>query len=32
MKGFYEMVNLSTTETFEAEVPTFKFAAPFALN
>jgi len=32
MKGFYEMVNLSSTETFEAEVPTFKFAAPFALN
>jgi len=32
MKGYYEMVNLSTTETFEAEVPTFKFAAPFALN
>ena len=32
MRGFYNMVDLSSTETFEVEIPTFKFAAPFALN
>ncbi len=32
MKGFYNMVSLATAEEFEAEIPTFKFAAPFALN
>ncbi len=32
MRGFYNMVDVSSTETFEVEIPTFKFAAPFALN
>ena len=32
MKGFYGMVSISTAEEFEVEIPTFKFAAPFALN
>lgn len=32
MRGFYQMVDLSSTEEFEVEVPTFKFAAPFAMN
>lgn len=32
MKGFYNMVDLTTAQEFEAEVPTFKLAAPFALN
>ncbi len=32
MKGFYNMVNLSSSESFEVEIPTFKFSAPFALN
>jgi len=32
MKGFFQMVNLGSTEKFLVEVPTFKFTAPFALN
>ena len=32
MKGYYTMVNLNSTEVFDVDVPTFKFAAPFALN
>lgn len=32
MRGFYQMVDLATTHEFEVEVPTFKFAAPFAMN
>lgn len=32
MKGHYEMVNFTTSEEFEVEIPTFKFAAPFAIN
>ncbi|OQD43932.1 Co2+/Mg2+ efflux protein ApaG [Croceivirga radicis] len=32
MKGFYTLIELVSGETFEAEVPTFKFAAPFAMN
>ena len=32
MKGFYNMVAINSTEEFEVEVPTFKLAAPFALN
>ncbi|BFP39822.1 Co2+/Mg2+ efflux protein ApaG [Flavobacteriaceae bacterium GF1] len=32
MKGYYIMVNLSSLESIEVEVPTFKLAAPFALN
>ncbi|MBC32111.1 MAG: Co2+/Mg2+ efflux protein ApaG [Muricauda sp.] len=32
MRGFYHMVNFSSGEEFEVEIPTFKFAAPFAMN
>ncbi|MEM9647872.1 Co2+/Mg2+ efflux protein ApaG [Flagellimonas flava] len=32
MRGHYEMVNFSSTEEFEVEIPTFKFSAPFAIN
>ena len=32
MKGYYVMVNLSSSESIEVEVPTFKLAAPFVLN
>ena len=32
MKGHYNMFNLASDEGIEVEVPTFKLAAPFALN
>ncbi len=32
MRGHYNMVDLASTEEFEVEVPTFKLAAPFAMN
>ncbi|NHN26413.1 Co2+/Mg2+ efflux protein ApaG [Flavobacterium jejuense] len=32
MKGFYSMVNFTTTKSFRVIIPTFKFSAPFALN
>ncbi|MBT8187013.1 MAG: Co2+/Mg2+ efflux protein ApaG [Croceitalea sp.] len=32
MRGYFNMVELATTEQFEVDVPTFKFAAPFAIN
>lgn len=32
MRGHYNMVNFTSTEEFEVEIPTFKFAAPFAIN
>ena len=32
MKGFYNMVNLSSSEKFQVFVPTFRLNAPFALN
>ncbi|WP_318309781.1 Co2+/Mg2+ efflux protein ApaG [Flagellimonas crocea] len=32
MRGHYQMVNFSNAEEFEVEIPTFKFAAPFAIN
>ena len=32
MKGYYNVINLTTGENIEVEVPTFKLAAPFALN
>jgi len=32
MKGHYSMMNLASEENIEVEVPTFKLAAPFALN
>ena len=32
MRGHYQMVNFTTSEEFEVDVPTFKFSAPFAVN
>ncbi|BCY27428.1 Co2+/Mg2+ efflux protein ApaG [Flavobacterium okayamense] len=32
MKGFYEMVNFTSTKNFQVIIPTFKLSAPFALN
>lgn len=32
MKGFYSMINFTTTKSFKVIIPTFKFSAPFALN
>lgn len=32
MRGYYNMVNLTTTRKFKVKVPTFKLCAPFAMN
>ena len=32
MSGFYTMVNFSSAQEFEVEIPTFKLAATFAIN
>lgn len=32
MKGYYNMVNFSSTEKFRVYVPAFRLNAPFALN
>ena len=32
MKGFYTMINHSSTKEFEVEVPVFQLDAPFSLN
>lgn len=32
MNGFYEMINFTTTKSFQVTIPTFKLSAPFALN
>ncbi len=32
MRGYYSMVNLTTTRKFKVKVPTFKLCAPFAMN
>lgn len=32
MRGHYNMVNFTNAEEFQVEIPTFKFAAPFAIN
>ena len=32
MKGFYTMINHSSTKEFEVEVPVFQVDAPFSLN
>lgn len=32
MKGFYSMINFTTTKSFRVIIPAFKFSAPFALN
>ncbi len=32
MKGYYAMVNFSTTRKFRVAIPSFKLSAPFAIN
>lgn len=32
MRGHYQMVNFTNANEFEVDIPTFKFAAPFAIN
>lgn len=32
MKGYYNMVNFTTTNNFKVYIPAFKLSAPFALN
>jgi len=32
MRGFFNMVNFTTTKSFKVIVPTFRLSAPFALN
>lgn len=32
MKGYYNMINFSTTKKFKVIIPTFKLSVPFALN
>ncbi|KUF38662.1 Co2+/Mg2+ efflux protein ApaG [Myroides marinus] len=32
MKGFYEVMNMSTNRFFNVEIPSFKLSAPFVLN
>jgi ApaG protein len=32
MRGYYNMVNFTTTRRFKVKVPTFKLSAPFAMN
>ena len=32
MKGYFNMVNFTSTRNFRVAVPTFKLSAPFALN
>jgi ApaG protein len=32
MKGYFNMVNFTNTRNFKVAIPTFKLAAPFALN
>ena len=32
MKGFYDMINFTTSKKFKVIVPSFKLMAPFAMN
>lgn len=32
MKGYYNMINFTTSRRFKVYIPTFKLCAPFALN
>jgi ApaG protein len=32
MHGFYTMVNFTTSENFQVQIPTFKLSVPFAIN
>jgi ApaG protein len=32
MRGYFSMINFTTTRTFRVMVPTFRLSAPFAIN
>lgn len=32
MHGFYTMMNFTTSENFQVQIPTFKLSVPFAIN
>ncbi|WP_452221727.1 Co2+/Mg2+ efflux protein ApaG [Lacinutrix salivirga] len=32
MRGYYSMINFTTTKKFNVTIPTFKLSAPFAIN
>lgn len=32
MKGFYNMINFTSTRKFKVKVPSFRLSAPFAMN
>ncbi|HBK82307.1 MAG TPA: Co2+/Mg2+ efflux protein ApaG [Flavobacterium sp.] len=32
MRGYFRMINFTSTKCFKVEIPTFKLNAPFALN
>jgi len=32
MKGYFNMINFTSTKNFKVFIPTFKLCAPFALN
>lgn len=32
MKGYFSMINFTTTKSFKVEIPAFKLSAPFAIN
>lgn len=32
MRGYYNMVNFTTTKKFKVSIPSFKLSAPFAIN
>lgn len=32
MNGFYTMLNFTTSENFQVQIPTFKLSVPFAIN
>ena len=32
MKGYFNMVNFTSTRSFRVTIPTFKLSAPFAIN
>ena len=32
MRGYFNMVNFTSTKSFKVEIPAFKLSAPFALN
>jgi len=32
MKGYFNMINFTSTKSFKVEIPAFKLSAPFAIN